>query len=282
MKVITHKKALREYLTSVRKNDKSVGFVPTMGALHEGHLTLIKNSVRDNDFTVCSIYVNPTQFNNSDDLEKYPRTLEKDCLMLQEVGCDLVFAPDTSEVYSGDTVTSISFGYLEEILEGKFRPGHFKGVGLIVSKLFHMVQPDRSYFGQKDYQQFVIINKMTKDLDIPVQLSRVPIVREEDGLAMSSRNMRLSKDERIQAPVFYQALLQAEQSLKDGSGIAAALEAGNKLIAQKEGVSLEYFEIADPNTLMPVSDETVGVEVVLCVAGYVGGIRLIDNLIVSL
>jgi pantoate--beta-alanine ligase len=282
MKVITHKKALREYLTSVRKNDKSVGFVPTMGALHEGHLTLIRNSVGENDFTVCSIYVNPAQFNDPGDLEKYPRTLDKDCRMLEEAGCDLVYAPGNEDIYPGNTVTSLAFGYLEEVLEGKFRPGHFKGVGLIVSKLFHIVQPDLAYFGQKDYQQFVIINKLTDDLNFPVQLVRVPIVREEDGLAMSSRNIRLSPEARNIAPVFYQCLLIAEEKLKNGAGISAAIEAAKELIGQKEGVSLEYLEIVNPDTLIAVSDETAGDKVVLCVAGYVGGIRLIDNIIVSL
>ncbi|MGB3183151.1 MAG: pantoate--beta-alanine ligase [Cyclobacteriaceae bacterium] len=282
MKVITHIEALREYLNSVRKNDKSVGFVPTMGALHEGHLTLVRKSVKKNDLTVCSIYVNPAQFNDPGDLEKYPRSLQSDCLMLEEAGCNVVFAPDTSEVYPGKTVTSLSFGYLEDVLEGKFRPGHFKGVGLIVSKLFHMVQPHRAYFGQKDYQQFAIIQKLTRDLDFPVELVRVPIVREEDGLAMSSRNMRLSSAERAVAPVFYEALKKAEKMLLENADVAAVQQAICDMIRQKEGAALEYFAIADPETLMPVSNETVGSQVVLCVAGYVGNIRLIDNLIVSL
>ncbi|MGB5927729.1 MAG: pantoate--beta-alanine ligase [Cyclobacteriaceae bacterium] len=282
MKVITHIEALREYLNSVRKNDKSVGFVPTMGALHEGHLTVVRKSVKKNDLTVCSIYVNPAQFNDPGDLEKYPRSLQSDCLMLEEAGCNVVFAPDTSEVYPGKTVTSLSFGYLEDVLEGKFRPGHFKGVGLIVSKLFHMVQPHRAYFGQKDYQQFAIIQKLTRDLDFPVELVRVPIVREEDGLAMSSRNMRLSSAERAVAPVFYEALKKAEKMLLENADVAAVQQAICDMIRQKEGAALEYFAIADPETLMPVSNETVGSQVVLCVAGYVGNIRLIDNLIVSL
>ncbi|MFA0962112.1 pantoate--beta-alanine ligase [Roseivirga sp. BDSF3-8] len=282
MKVITQIKALREYLNSIRKNDKSIGFVPTMGALHEGHLTLVRQSVKENLFTVCSIFVNPTQFNDPADLKKYPRTLQKDCEMLEEAGCDLVFAPDTSEVYPSEATISLTFGYLEEILEGKFRPGHFQGVGLVVSKLLHMVQPDRAYFGQKDYQQFLIIQTLVKDLNFPVKLIRVPIIREKDGLAMSSRNMRLSEEERAAAPVFFEALNAAAEVLKRDKNVNGARALAGRLIEEKNGVSLEYFEIAHPDTLKPLSNETVGDEVVLCVAGYVGNIRLIDNLIVNI
>src|SRR6478735_2463281 len=195
---------LRAYLRSQKKGQSTVGLVPTMGALHTGHLTLIKEAKAENDLTVCSIYVNPTQFNNASDLAKYPRLLEKDSQLLKEAGCDVLFAPENSEMYASPSELKLEFGQLDKILEGKFRPGHFSGVGLVVSKLFNIVKPDRAYFGQKDFQQFAIISKLNEELLFGISLKAVYIVREEDGLAMSSRNLRLSSEERKKAIIFYQ------------------------------------------------------------------------------
>ncbi|MBS1505375.1 MAG: pantoate--beta-alanine ligase [Bacteroidetes bacterium] len=260
-------------------NSESIGLVPTMGALHEGHLSLIEASKRENQLTVATIFVNPTQFNNPGDLAKYPRTLERDLEALKSAGCDVVFAPEVNEMYRRPSTLKFDFGHLDKILEGEFRPGHFSGVGLVVSKLFHIVQPTVAYFGQKDFQQFKIIEKLVEELDFNVTLRRMPIFRESDGLAMSSRNQRLNADERKKAIVFYEALQLAKGILKEGKSVQAVKEAVKKKCEAIEGVKLEYFELAEGDNLTlaeNVSDQTV-----LLIAGFVGEIRLIDNLILS-
>ena len=279
MDIFTEIKPLRALLGAKRSQHLSIGLVPTMGALHAGHLELIKASKSENDITVCSIYVNPAQFNSQTDLEKYPRTLENDKQMLVNSGCDLIFAPVNEEMYQQKNQIHFDFGSLDTVMEGKFRPGHFSGVALVVSKLFNIVQPNRAYFGQKDFQQYKIISKTVDELLFDLTLSSVPIVREEDGLAMSSRNQRLKPEERKKAPIFYQLLVKAKQLLEKGQ----QFESVKQVITQKcesiQGIRLEYLELADQENLNAtkiVSDKTV-----LLIAGYVGEIRLIDNILMG-
>ena len=196
MHIFKEIKPLRAFLNQKRAEQESIGLVPTMGALHRGHLALIQASKAENKLTVCSIYVNPTQFNNSADLEKYPRTLPADIALLEEAGCDVLFCPGNQEMYRDVSTLTMDFGGVDKILEGKFRPGHFSGVGLVVSKLFNIVAPDRAYFGQKDFQQFSVIARLVKELQFGLELRRIPTLRESDGLAMSSRNMRLNESDR--------------------------------------------------------------------------------------
>lgn len=252
-----------------------------MGALHRGHLSLIEASHNDNDITVCSIYVNPTQFNNSRDLERYPRDISKDRAMLEKAGCEVLFCPDDRIMYPHENRISLGFGMLENIMEGKFRPGHFSGVALVVAKLFHIVLPDYAYFGQKDLQQFFIVKCLVTNLSFNLNLICLPIVREADGLAMSSRNRRLSPEQRIVATIFYKALTLAAQEIKAGNGMAAATEKVNSLFLKKDA-QLEYFEVVDKETLLSVKDLNQTRKLALCIAGYVGEVRLIDNLLLIL
>ncbi|RAK02523.1 pantoate--beta-alanine ligase [Larkinella arboricola] len=270
---------LRQAISSQRKNGLSIGLVPTMGALHAGHLSLIDASKTQNDLTVCSIFVNPTQFNNPDDLARYPHTLEADCALLEAAGCDLVFAPSVDEIYPTSPVLTFHFGELETVMEGAFRPGHFNGVGLVVSKLFNIVQPDRAYFGQKDLQQVAVVKRLVRDLGFPLELIRMPIVREEDGLAMSSRNRNLTPDERQQALELYRALSKAQEVLQTGGTIEAAKIAINEHFRAHPAFRLEYFEIANADTLQPVDQLQAPGTTALCIAAHLGKTRLIDNLI---
>lgn len=270
---------LKAFLSQEKKELNSIGFVPTMGALHKGHLSLIEASRSENRLTICSIFVNPTQFNNPADLARYPRTLEEDKLLLEEARCDVLFCPGTAQMYSSQSQVSFDFGELDKIMEGYYRPDHFSGVALVVSKLLNIVTPDRAYFGQKDYQQFKIIEKLVDDLKFDVSLRCMPIMREPDGLAMSSRNTRLSQVQRSKAPVFYQSLEEAKTLLRHGESMknVRALIAGK--MERMGDVKLEYLELADTTNLTPtknVSDNTV-----LLIAGYVGEIRLIDNLLMK-
>ncbi|MBT1702712.1 pantoate--beta-alanine ligase [Chryseosolibacter indicus] len=280
MKIFKEIAPLKAFLKDLRLKNKSIGLVPTMGALHKGHISLIEASKAENDITVSTIFVNPTQFNNSSDLLKYPRTLDKDTKMLQEVQCDVLFAPDTQEVYPQEVVLSFNFGQLEKVMEGKFRPGHFSGVGLIVSKLFNIVEPDNAYFGQKDWQQFAIINQLVMDLNVNVKLHAVPTLREPDGLAMSSRNQRLNEKERIKATVFFKALLAAKELLVQGGDFVAAKEKVQAIVEGEPGVKLEYFELADSKNLNLLQSVSNVDKPILCIAGYVGEVRLIDNMFI--
>lgn len=257
----------------------SIGMVPTMGALHIGHLSLIAASKRENQLTLCSIFVNPAQFNNTKDLEKYPRNLDRDLEMLAQAGCDVVFAPDIREMYAQKFTLRFDFGELDKILEGKFRPGHFSGVALVVSKLFHIVKPSVAYFGQKDFQQFKIIQKLVDELKFDLQLKQMPIFRETDGLAMSSRNLRLSEPERKKAIVFYEALSGAKKLLKAGQPIFKVKQWVKQKCESMEGITLDYFELADSENLNLT--ETVTNKSVLLIAGFVGEVRLIDNLLIN-
>ena len=278
MEIFKHIAPLKAFLKDKQKHGKSVGLVPTMGALHSGHLALVQASRQQNQLTVSSIYVNPTQFNNPADLEKYPRTFEKDIAMLGEAGCDAVFYPDNAEMYQQTSLVKFDFGHLDKVMEGQFRPGHFSGVALVVSKLFHIVSPDHAYFGQKDFQQFAIIRQLVTELKFDISLHCIPTLRESDGLAMSSRNLRLTSEERNRAIVFYKALLLAKQKLTEGSSVSETKALVRKMVDKETKTSLEYIELADSinlNTLDNVSD---GNRPILCIAGYVGEVRLIDNM----
>lgn len=260
-----------------KKGGERLGFVPTMGTLHDGHISLIKASKSENPITLCSIFLNPLQFNNPEDLEKYPRDIQKDIQLLKEAGCDALFMPTYEALFPNTPTTKMSFGALEETMEGLHRPGHFSGVGIIVNKLFNIVEPDIAYFGQKDLQQFAIIRKMVEDLSIDVELKLMPIIREEDGLAMSSRNLRLSPEERQTAPFIHQQLVYASQNIR----LKSIFEVKKNIISAFAASPLElaYFEVADPETLQPL--KTIKFPLALCIAATLGNVRLIDNVIVK-
>jgi pantoate--beta-alanine ligase len=269
---------LRTYLDRVRKSDKSIGLVPTMGALHEGHISLVQQSKSQNAITVATIYVNPTQFNNPNDLQKYPKTPEMDMEMLQEAGCDVVFIPEDPEMYAEKPLLKFDFGHLDKVMEGKFRPGHFSGVALVVSKFFNIVQPKRAYFGQKDWQQFAVIRQLVGELKFNIELYSVPILRETDGLAMSSRNLRLSHAQRSNAVAFHQALVMAKNALTAGRDLETVKKAVFDMVNSKPEIRLEYFELADSRNLTILDTVDKGVLPILCIAGFAGEIRLIDNM----
>ena len=249
-----------------------------MGALHLGHQRLIEKSVNENDITICSIFVNPTQFNNPIDLKNYPRDIESDIKLLEPTGCNVVFIPEVHEIYCDPAFVSISFGKLESTMEGYFRPGHFKGVGIIVAKLFNVVNPDRAYFGQKDLQQLAIIKSLTRELNFNINIISVETVREIDGLAMSSRNRLLTEYERNTALTLYSSLLQAKEYLLKGWSPADVRSAMFKIFAEKNNIKLEYFEIVNSETLESIENIESFKEISLCVAAHVGKVRLIDNM----
>ncbi len=275
---IVHTKAeLKSQIEALRKENKSIGFVPTMGALHNGHCSLVKQCVSENDVCIVSIFVNPTQFNNTDDLQKYPRTLERDAELLGNKGCKLIFAPDPQEMYSEQEMTdtfSFDFNGLDAVMEGKFRPGHFNGVVQVVSKLFDLVQPDKAYFGEKDFQQLAIIRRMVRIMDYSIQIIGCPIVREASGLAMSSRNELLSAQEKETACNIACILFESRQ-LRE---MQTVLQVKNWVIEQinrVEGLHVEYYEIVDADTLQTTDNwgNAVG-----CITVFCGEVRLIDNI----
>ncbi|NPA42314.1 MAG: pantoate--beta-alanine ligase [Aquificae bacterium] len=273
---------LRNYLNTLRcEGGKSVGFVPTMGYLHEGHKKLIETSKLQNEITVVSIYVNPTQFGPGEDYERYPRDLNRDMSVCEELGVDVVFAPTDEEMYPAGNSTEVYVRGLSEVLEGKFRPGHFKGVATVVTKLLNVVQPDRAYFGEKDYQQLKIIERMVKDLLIPVQIVPVEIVREPDGLAYSSRNVYLSSEERESALSIYRSFLLAEKMIKAGERNAQRIKEAMETYIRKHPhvKKIDYIEITDPE-LNPKEEVQEGDRILVAV--WVGNTRLIDNWKVSL
>ena len=277
MKVIYTVSSLKHQLDNERSAKKAIGLVPTMGALHAGHIALVDRCVAENDICVVSIFVNPTQFNNKNDLLKYPRTLEADCELLKSMGCSIVFAPETEEMYPEPDARIFNFGNLEQVMEGVFRPGHFNGVAQIVSKLFDIVQPCKAYFGEKDFQQLAIIREMTKQLQLSVIIVPCPIVREENGLAMSSRNTRLNAFERESAGKISETLFKS----RSFAGKIPVTELKQQVIETINKVSAlrtEYFEIVDGNTLQPVSNWEDSNYIVGCVAVFCGEVRLIDNI----
>jgi pantoate--beta-alanine ligase len=279
MEIFYEIKPLRAFLNGKRKNPSSIGLVPTMGALHQGHIELIKASRGQNDLTVCSIYVNPTQFNNAFDLEKYPRDLDSDKEKLEKAGCDVIFAPSNEEMYQGTSQIRFDVGEIGSFWEGEFRPGHFNGVAQVVCKLFNIVQPHRAYFGQKDFQQYKVIEKLVDELQFDIQLTSVPIFRELNGLAMSSRNQRLNENEKEKATVFYQSLLVASDLLKKGEQFITVKNKVRQMCEATPNVKLEYIEWVDTKNLKPV--QHVLDRSVLLIAGYVGDVRLIDNLLLE-
>ena len=279
MLLFTHPAPLRDHLRTVHNPETTLGLVPTMGALHGGHVELVKRSVAENALTAASIFVNPLQFDNPNDLKKYPRTLEKDCAMLEAAGCDVVFAPSAKEMYDQPPRLKLDFGDLERVMEGTFRPGHFNGVGIVVARLFNMVQPDRAYFGQKDWQQVAVVRRLIEDLAFPVELVACPTVREDDGLAMSSRNRRLSPRERELAPLIYRTLTEAKERLIAGQSAQKVKRFAQSQFAQQPEFALEYFEVADAGSLQPVKVRQAEGQTALCTAAQLGKVRLIDNVV---
>ena len=282
MEVFDQIDSLRKYLLNHTRNQQLTGFIPTMGALHKGHIHLVKSSLSACDLTICSIYVNPSQFNNPEDLRRYPRPLKKDLQILETAGCQVAFCPSDAEMYPGAVNFSLNPGYHEKIMEGAFRPGHFRGVSLVVAKLLNIVRPDVAFFGMKDLQQCVVIRQMVRELNFPVDVRCVETVREPDGLAMSSRNRLLSSAERRAAPLFYQCLLKARENLLNGQSVdQVKLSVAADLDRAGEPLRLEYFEIADAENLQPLDVFDNRKETALCIAGYAGTVRLIDNLIIK-
>ena len=278
MKVFTTTREIQLHLADLRNKGLSTGFVATMGALHQGHLSLIQQAKKDNDLVICSIFVNPTQFNDPADLEKYPRPITHDTQMLEQAGCDILFNPEVSEMYADNEHWHLALGEIEHLLEGKFRPGHYQGVTQVVYKLFNILKPNTAYFGQKDYQQFMVITKMVELLNLPVKLVMCPILREEDGLAMSSRNIHLTPEDRLHALILSKTLNWVKENF-DSNNIAGLQDKAAEAINTEDGVSLEYFELANGDSLHPANKATKNV--VALVAARVGKTRLIDNVLIN-
>jgi pantoate--beta-alanine ligase len=279
MKIINTVSELKSELNSLRESNKTIGLVPTMGALHEGHISLVKRSVKDNDITVVSIFVNPTQFNDKKDLEKYPRTFESDCALLEANNTSIVFAPTVEEVYPEPDTRTFSYPPTDTVMEGAFRPGHFNGVCQIVSKLFMYVEPHKAYFGEKDFQQIAVIKAMVNDLKFPLEICACPIVREKDGLALSSRNTLLSNEERTIALNISQTLFASLDYAKSHTLEETKTWVINSMDAI-EGLRVEYYEIVDGNTLASLNEWADSEYIMGCITVFCGSIpvRLIDNI----
>ncbi len=278
MKIVHTIKDLQAELTALRAQGETVGLVPTMGALHAGHASLVKRSVSENGVTVVSVFVNPTQFNDKNDLEKYPRTLDADCRLLEECGAAFVFAPSVSEMYPEPDTRQFSYAPLDTVMEGAFRPGHFNGVCQIVSKLFDAVQPDKAYFGEKDFQQLAIIREMVRQIGVNgLEIVGCPIVREEDGLALSSRNQRLSAQERENALNISQTLFKSRNFAATHT-VSETQKMVEDAIEVAPGLRLEYFEIVDGNTLQKINNWEDTSYAVGCITVFCGEVRLIDNI----
>lgn len=279
MKVFNTKKGLEDALAAVRAQGQKIGLVPTMGALHAGHASLVKRSVAENAVTVVSVFVNPTQFNDKNDLQNYPRTLEADCKLLESLGATYVFAPSVEEVYPEPDTRRFSYPPVDTVMEGPRRPGHFNGVCQIVSKLFYMVQPDRAYFGEKDFQQIAVIRAMVKDLKLPLEICPCPIVREESGLALSSRNALLTDDEKRTAVCISQALKSSVDFAKNHT-VAETHDLVVGALNATKSLEVEYFEIVNGTTLQTVNTWDDADDIVGCITVYCGQrpVRLIDNI----
>lgn len=272
---------INKFLKTKRNSGVRTGFVPTMGALHAGHLSLINQSKTETGFTVCSIFVNPTQFNDPKDFEKYPVTLNNDILLLERAGCDVLFLPSVKEIYPSGTsqLPHYDLGYLESVLEGKYRPGHFQGVCQVVQRLLEIVEPDQLFLGQKDFQQCMVIKRMIDLTQLPVSISICPTLRENDGLAMSSRNMRLNKAERETAVEIYQTLMMMKQQLQAGSVIQIKKQAEDNLL--QKGFKPDYAELANADTLELIDEWNGKDKVVALIAAYLNEVRLIDNMLIA-
>lgn len=282
MQIFETIKSAKTFLFAQKEKGHSIGFMPTMGALHQGHLTLIEQAKTENNIAVCSIYVNPTQFNNTTDLEKYPRNLDRDKMLLESVGCDVLFCPSDETMYPEGKENSLKleFGGIDKMLEGKFRPGHFSGVGVILSKLFHTIQPDSVYFGQKDLQQCSIVQKLISELFFDIQLVMVPTVREDSGLAMSSRNQRLSEGGKEMAANLYKALTKMRNFIKKGSKLEKARLEGVHYLEKHKEIQVEYLEVIDIKSFAQATETTPKPALAICIAAFVEEVRLIDNVLV--
>jgi pantoate--beta-alanine ligase len=277
MQIVRGIQDLRQQLSALRNG--RIGFVPTMGALHPGHGRLIETSVRENPCTVVSIFVNPSQFNNPADFAKYPRTFETDAAFCESLGASIIFAPSNQEMYPEPQQAFVEVARVSEPLEGAFRPGHFRGVATVVMKLFQIVQPDRAYFGEKDAQQLAVIRRMVADLNVPVEIVGVATIREPDGLAMSSRNQRLTPAERALAPLLYQALQLAASRIAQGVRDPAVIAQEAAATLARPEIRLEYLEIVDPDSMQPV--ERIQGPIRIAIAAWLGSTRLIDNVLVA-
>ena len=281
MLIFRSREKIEEYLAGKRAEKNTVGFVPTMGALHAGHLSLIGYSKEKNDITVCSIFVNPTQFNNPTDLEKYPRSTDDDIEKLKWVDCDILLLPEVEDIYpEGQKTEVFDFGSIETVMEGEHRPGHFNGVGTVVSKFFDILKPTSAYFGEKDYQQYAIINKLVDLKSYSVEVVPCPILRETDGLAMSSRNVRLTPEERKAAPIIHQALTFAQENYEHFTP-KDLKQRVTKLVEKSQYLEVEYVEISDANSLKSIAQYTDSKSCRIFIAVFAGNVRLIDNQVIK-
>ena len=280
MEILNNRESLKSYINAQKEQGKSIGFAPTMGALHSGHLSLYEHARKDNDIVISSIFVNPTQFNNPEDLEKYPRTIDKDINLLKEHGfVDAVYIPTINDIYpNGAQSKQYDFGGLESEMEVKFRPGHFDGVGTVVEELLRQVQPNRAYFGEKDFQQLAIIKKLIEITGLPVEIYGIPIVREENGLALSSRNQRLSPERREEAKLIYETLTKANEDFKAGKNPSEIRRAVAQTFDNIKDYTLEYISIADEETLREAHEFLPSKSYRAFIVVVVDGVRLIDNL----
>ena len=281
MQILTTAAGLHAYTEQARQTGKRIGLVPTMGALHAGHLQLVQAARAECNEVVTTIFVNPTQFNNAEDFRLYPRVPEADAALLAPAGCTALFVPSVEEMYPRPTVLHFDFGALERVMEGAHRPGHFNGVATVVSKLFHLVRPHRAYFGQKDWQQVAVIRQLVSDLSFDLELVACPTMREADGLAMSSRNRRLGPDARAAAPRLHQVLEAAAAQVRQGVPPAQVQAEAEAALGQHPLITPEYVVVADAQTLQPLAAYAPGQAVVLCLAAHLGGVRLIDNVVVA-
>ena len=278
MKVIKNTEALQNVLSRFYQNNQHVGFIPTMGALHKGHLALVSASVSQNDATVASIYVNPTQFNNADDLKNYPRTIDDDLAKLESTGCDVVFMPSGAEMYpDGEAAARFDFNGMDERMEGKFRPGHFQGMATIVKRLFQTVKPSRAYFGEKDFQQLQLIKKLVELEKMPIEIVECATSRDLDGLAMSSRNLRLSAPQRAAAPVIYEALMQIKERAAKQKSVNRSISKAFERINAHAELAVEYIDIVNEDTLEPIKNWNEAERARAFAAVFAGDVRLIDN-----
>ena len=281
MQILTTAAGLQTYAEAARRTGQRLGLVPTMGALHTGHLQLVQTALAECGVVIASVFVNPTQFNNADDFRLYPRLPEADADLLAAAGCTALFLPSVAEMYPRPAVVRFDFGPLETVMEGAHRPGHFSGVGTVVSKLFHQARPHRAYFGQKDWQQVAIIRQLVADLSFDLEIVACPTIREADGLALSSRNRRLTPADRAVAPQLYAALAHAAAQVRRGVPPARVQGAALAALAREPRIRPEYVSVADAETLQPLTHYAAGQAVVICLAAHLGEVRLIDNVVVA-
>lgn len=282
MKIVKTSKELVELIATLKNSNSNIGFVPTMGALHSGHISLLEKAIQENEIVICSIFVNPTQFNDPKDLEKYPRPIEQDILLLAKAGCHVLFLPEVEDIYGDNVQWTHSFGELENSWEGAMRPGHFKGVGQIVYKLFNIVKPTNAYFGQKDFQQTLIIKRLIEDFKLNIKLHVCPIIREPNGLAMSSRNVRLSASEREASGKIYEALSSTMNLISNGvKNVSELKERAISILSSIPAIHIEYVDLVNPENLQKVTEISQNDKLLMIIAVKLGNTRLIDNMYVK-